>query len=385
MITQVRAAHPTLVLNGIDYFNKLAPYFLNLSYTDNCDGEKADDLQLQLADRDKRFISDWMPDKGTFIDVSIVAERWFSPNATQLSLDCGRFWIDTIDFELPQHTVSIKASSIPTSAHIKASNETRGWENTSLQDIANQIAGENGMSVDWQADVNPRYKRVEQTEQSGLEFLMHRAKDAKLAIKVHRTQIVFFDEEKMEAAEPAFALVYGNAAPQSGMACYRMSGGTFTTRLTDTTKKARVKHNNPGTGKVTSEEFGAEDEDLEDDHVQDVNEDPGDDEPSTVATGGDELRTPREGEDELIGGWDEDSASSSGQRKAKSVVRDANKEKETSTIDLSLGNPLIAAGQTFTLSGVGKYDGKWFVVSAEHTLAPMYDTKLTVRRCLKGY
>src|SRR5262245_61616489 len=166
MITQVRVARPEIILNGEDYYSSLAPYFLNMTYTDNCDGEKADDLQLQLADRDRRFINDWMPDPGVFMDVSILCERWFAPNAATLKMDCGRFWIDTVDFELPQHTVSIKASSIPTDQRIKGGNETRGWEDTSLEDITNQIASENGMLVDWQANYNPKYKRTEQTEES---------------------------------------------------------------------------------------------------------------------------------------------------------------------------------------------------------------------------
>jgi phage protein D len=101
MIVQVRAARPSITLDGQDYYKALAPYLLTFSYTDNCDGKKGDDLSIELADRDKRFINDWMPKKGAFIDAGIVAERWFMPYASDLELDCGRFWIDSIEFELP--------------------------------------------------------------------------------------------------------------------------------------------------------------------------------------------------------------------------------------------------------------------------------------------
>ena len=84
MLGQARSARPAIVLNGTDYYDQLAPYLLDLSYTDNCDGEKADDLQFKLADRDRRFINEWMPDIGVFIDVSVLAERWFAPNAPPL-------------------------------------------------------------------------------------------------------------------------------------------------------------------------------------------------------------------------------------------------------------------------------------------------------------
>jgi uncharacterized protein len=385
MINQVRAARPAIILNGQDYYDALSPYFLSLEYTDNCDGEKADDLSIELADRDKRFISDWMPDKGTFLDVSIVAERWFALNSPSLTLDCGRFWIDSVDFQMPANTVGIKASSLPTTAHIKGTDETRGWENTSLRDIAQQIAGENGMTIDYQSNVNPRYKRIEQNEESALAFLKKRAKDAKLSIKVHRSALVIFDEETYEAAEAKFTVLYGAGPATAGLPCYRMAGGHFETKLTDTLKKAKLRHTKQETGEVTSEDFtagGDDDGDLPDDFSQNVNEDPGSEPDDASDSDGGELR------DEGGGGledWNLDNSSAAGQRKAKSVVREANKDKETASIDLGIGNPLVAAGMTFNLVGVGQFDGKWFVTSAKHTVGPMFITSLEIRRCLEGY
>lgn len=385
MFLQVRTARPSIVLNGADYFGQLAPYFLSLSYTDNCDGERADDLQLHLADRDRRFISDWMPDKGTSLQVSIIAERWFAPNAAGLSLDCGEFWIDNVDFELPQHTVSVKASSIPTDARIKGSEETRGWEKTTLQEIANQIAGENGMSVQWESEYNPRYTRVEQVSQSGLSFLRERAKDCKLSIKVARRKIIFFDESQYEQRAASFTLVYGDM-PGGGGTCYRMSGGHFTTKLTDTTKKASVAHLSPDTGQLHNESFSAG-EDMENNWEQKVNEDPDiDDDEQEAAEQLRRTRTlalPRRA-NEPMEDWSKE-ASGGSQRKAQAVVREANKDKEQATIEMSIGNPLVAAGQTFDLKGVGQFDGRWFIESATHNVGPIYTTKLSVRRCLEGY
>lgn len=382
------------MMNGQDYYSALAPYLLNLSYTDNCDGEKADDLQLQLADRDRKFINEWMPDKGVYIDVSIICERWFSPNGATLSLDCGRFWIDSIEFELPQHTVSVKAGSIPTDQRIKASDETRGWENSSLKDIAQQIAGENNMQLDYQSDVNPRYKRVEQTEESGLRFLKKRANDAKLAIKVHRNTLVFFDEQTYEEKPPSFTLVYGNVPATPGLACYRMSGGHFSTKLTDTTKSAEVAHVNPETGRLTKEKFSADDDELDDELSDKLAEDP-DFEPDEEGEDGTRMKliVPRAEEGSAYWTLDDpkDNAGKgaggkgAAQRRAKAEVRDANKDKENANVEMSIGNPLIAAGMTFQLVGVGQFDGKWFIESATHDVAPMYTTKLNIRRCLEGY
>jgi hypothetical protein len=392
MILQVRSARPEIMVSGKDYFSALAPYFLSMSYTDNCDGKKADDLEIKLADRDKRFISDWMPDKGTFIDAAIIAERWFAPNAAGLKLDCGRFWIDSVEFSLPDHTVSIKASSIPTDAHIKGSDETRGWEKTTLQDVANQIAGENKMTVDWQADHNPKYTRIEQLEESGLGFLKKRAEDAKLSIKVCRSKIIFFDELKYESKAPAMTIVYGDIAGGAGLNCYRMSGGHFVTQLTDKTKKATVTHTSMATGKMSKGFAESSDPELAggkgefSDWVQNVAEGTDDaDEDNEEGDGengngnGDGGRTA--GDPNLTPDWQ---SATSNNLKAQAVVRDKNKDKENAKIQLSIGNPLIAAGTTFVLKGVGQYDGNYFIVSAHHTCGPQFDTELEVRRCLKG-
>jgi phage protein D len=376
MIFEVRRARPEITISGKDYFSKLAPYFLSMSYTDNCDGKKADDLEITLADRDKRFISDWMPSKGTFIDAAIIAERWFSPNAGGLKLDCGRFWIDSIEFTLPDHTVSIKGSSIPTDANIKGTDETRGWEKTTLQDVANQIAQENKMTVKWEADHNPRYSRIEQVEESGLAFLKKRAEDAKLAIKVCRGQIIFFDEKTYESKAPAMTIVYGDTAGGPGLACYRMTGGHFSTQLTDKVKKATVTHASVKTGKTSTGEAESEDEEIdEDQNPQNVSEGTDDADEDAEEGGGGSLR-----EGGLVSSWGE----SGSNLKAESVVRNKNKDKENARIELSIGNPLIAAGTTFVLKGVGQYDGNYFIVSAHHVCGPEFKTELDVRRCLKG-
>jgi len=44
MIVQVRAARPSIMMDGKDWYGELAPYLVSMTYEDNCDGKKADDL-----------------------------------------------------------------------------------------------------------------------------------------------------------------------------------------------------------------------------------------------------------------------------------------------------------------------------------------------------
>ena len=377
MIIQARAARPQITMDGKDYYTSLAPYFVSMSVEDNCDGKKADDLEIRLADRDKRFINDWAPQKGAFLDVGIIAERWFAPFAGAILLDCGRFWIDSVEFSLPDHTVSVKATSIPTNTRIKGSVETRGWEEANLKDLANQIAQENKMeAVDWQSDTNPRYLRTEQHEESALAFLMKRCNDAKLAVKVHRNKIIVYDEQKMEEDEAKFTLLYGNATGAIG-ASYRMAGGTFTSTVVDKIKKAKVKHMDLETGEVQQGEA----EDEEDDGGEEDENDSNTSEDTDSESDGDGIGDPSLRAEE--GSATQYNAADT--LKAKSNLRDKNKHKFVATIHLSIGNPLIASGMTFNLKGVGQYDGKWFIESIKHELGPAFTTDLAARKCLTGY
>lgn len=396
MILQVRTARPSISLGGVDFFNQLAPYLINMTYVDNNDGQKADDLSFELADRDGKFVSSWMPSKGAFLDAGIIVERWFSPISAALKLDCGRFWIDTIEFKLPDRTVTVKGTSIPVGVRLKASAETRPWENGSLRDIAQQIATENKMDgVDWLADNNPRYERTEQHEESCLAFLQKRAEDAKLAIRVHRNKIVVFDEQKLEEAAPKFTLLYGNTMGTAVMGTmFRLAGGHFTTNIADSTKSTKVTHVDPKDGEVKSGQYTAPPEGLEsqgasggageeqDDTYDRANHDPdSDDNSGGSGNGGPILKDyspPPAGLESQGGDVGSDTL-------AKAKTRKKNKNRTEIKAELSIGNPLVAAGQTFMLQGVGQFDGKYIIDSAHHSVGPEYKTELSAHRCLKGY
>jgi len=390
MIIQVRSARPQIILNGEDFYSQLAPYLLHFEYTDSCDGQHADDCQFSLADRDRKFINEWMPAPGATLGAKIQAERWFGPNAATLALDCGTFYIDSIEFDLPQHTVHVKANSIPNDAHGKVSNETRGFENKSLQEIVSQIAGENHLEPKFLAQKNPMYDRVEQVQQSAFQFLRRLAEDAKLEIKIARGQLWLYDPLTLDQQPSSFTLVYGDGAAGADTQTYRMSSGRFRLQVTDLTASTVVSNTDIETGDTSQRQFDSNS------LLQ-----------GTGVGAGESLMNPSTWKDNLNWNSDvksSDSGSGSPQlfdgtgglqyfssdsaeadavlTKAQAKTRDKNKRRYESDIELSIGNPLIASGQTFTLSGCGQFDGMWFIEQAHHVLCPMYDTRIHVRRTL---
>jgi hypothetical protein len=425
ILAKVRTARPSITLNGVDYYNQLAPYLLRFMYTDSCDGAKTDDCQFDLADRDRKFINEWMPIAGATFDASIICERWFALNAAALSLPCGTFYIDSVEFDLPAHTVSIKSNAIPNNTHGKVSNETRPWGDgaqggpgITLKDIAQKICDENPpLQLNYIATRNPQYDRVEQVEESAFQFLKRHAEDAKLEIKVAKGFLIVYDPLTMDQQPPSFTLVYGNVpAPQgTNTRVFRMSGGQFRLQVTDLTASVVINNSDLNDGTTTSRQFDANS--LLPPEVggtgPSVNPNPAPNEsqiPTAVlpeqwkdilnwntdakksGDGGSGSGPPSRdvgvgtGEG-LQSYWSNDaSAGDAALTKAQARAREKNRRHYESDIEMSIGNPLIAAGATFMLVGCGQFDGLWFIETARHVVnPPLYDTFLHVRRTLEGY
>lgn len=407
LIVQTRFARPQIMMNGADFYATLAPYLLSFEYTDSCDGEKGDSISIELDDRDGRFIGPDHPQKGAFFDCSIACVNWRAPG-DNVSLECGRFWIDDVSFSGPPDVLTIKANSIPTDSKVKAKQSTRAWENTDLKKVADQIAGESQMSVKWEGEDSPQFKRLEQTESSDLAFLKKKAKDCGLSIKVSKRQIIFFDEQKYEEKPPSFTLAKGNPATVPDLV--PMRSYHFSTKFTDTAKSATVSYVNPETGRLTKETAEApEAMGYADGYKGEltINENPGY-MPDQGGGGGsarelDDVLVPfaHQPTDYVTPNYKDPSPSKNrgkgaggnkvAKRKAKKELRDKNKEAtkagdKSNTFGIEIfGWPLIAAGQTCMVQGFGFYDGKYFVVSARHKVGGEYETSLSIRKCLEGY
>jgi hypothetical protein len=367
-----------------------------------------------------------MPDIGVFIDVSVLAERWFAPNAPPLKLDCGRFWIDTVDCEFPEQTVTIKGSSLPTAIRIKSVTETRNWQSNNLKNIAQQICDENPpLKLRWEAKTNPRYVATEQTEESALQFLKKRAEDAKIAIKAHKGELIFFDEQDYEARPAVFTLLYGSAqASDAGLPAFHLAEAHFSINLVDGLKGATVKSVDMGDGKIKEGTWKPDqllppgpatipppeavppsgisgggnvpaggrgagtvsqseiDDAAAAERDDNLNYNPGDDDTDSEGGDGGGLREDP-GSGLLV--WNPPDADSNISLKAKAHVRKRNKRIKEGEVTMAIGNPLIVAGSCCNLNGFGQYDGKWFIQSVTHSIGPSYKTKMKIRLCLNGY
>lgn len=191
-MAMIRHVEPTIKIAGQDVTKDLTPFLLSISYTDNLSGE-ADDLTVTLMDKDRLFISDWMPTLSDTLSVSLTKNGGAGLVET---LDLGTFEIDEIEAGSPPSVFKIKAVSVSQNSALRQRDESRAWENVKLSEIAGDIAAAAGVSLFYKAPDDPTVARAEQQEQSRLAFLEKLCRDNFLGFEGQRRATDYLRRER---------------------------------------------------------------------------------------------------------------------------------------------------------------------------------------------
>ena len=345
-----RQVIPLISYNGKEITEDIAPYLISMSYTDNMSGA-ADDISITFEDRKGIWISDWFPDRGATLDISIVTRNWEKMGIETLPL--GLFSIDTIEASSMPSQVELKAVSIPENNEIRGVDRTRSWEKAELKTIANDVAKGAGMALVYDTQENTVIDRAEQTEQSDLSFLLKLCEDHGLALKICKNQVVIFDESAYEQVEPSITIVKPGSTYNyqkgmryiDGITGWRMSAVTR-----DIYKACHVQCNDSESGENIEATFT----------------DPNKKEGKTLEVK-EQVKTIAEAE-----------------KLAKKRLREKNSEEWSISLDL-IGDTSLLAGMTVYVTGFGKFDGKYISITARHDIGNGYTTSIDLRRCLDGY
>lgn len=335
-----RRAGLEVTYNSVDITADLRPHLKTWVYTDNMSGQ-SDDMQITLEDRQQLWIGSWFPEKGASLTSTVVREHWGGHGQKNI-LALGKFEIDEVDIDYPPSTVIVKALSVPEgSASLRGEPKNKAWEGTTLKGIAGAIAGDNGMGLLFDSDYNPSYDRMEQTEETDLEFLQKLCTDAGMSLKVAEGKIILFDDAKYEAAGPVATIQRGVTDIISFSA---------RTTLNGVYKACTVEYTNAKTKETYKYTFTA---------------------PNTPATGKTLHVNQR--------------VTSVGQAAAlaKRKLRQENSKETEFSITLP-GDTKYLAALTVQLAGFGVFDGKYIIVQAIHR-GSKYTVELKLRRCLEGY
>lgn len=349
-MTKSRRIDISTKYNNKDISNDLKPYILSLSYNDVISGQ-ADDVQITLEDKNDIWKSDWFPDKGATLSISLISNAWDNLNDISKTFSIGLFEIDEIDCKGYPQTIDIKAISIPDNNTLRGVERTKSWEKTELKVIAKEKADNANMELYWDTDINPILDRTEQTQQSDLSFLLQLCNDQGLALKICNNQIIIFDEEKYEQAEAHITIIKPNTTYQAkeNMTYIKCLNYDFRSKIRDIYASCHVKYQQSKTNQVIETTF-------------------------TVPNKKGKTLEVKEQVENLA----------EAERLAKKRLREKNKEETTGNLNM-IGNFNLVAGSVVNVLGFGVFDGKYIITNAKHDVSNGYNTSIDIRRCLDGY
>ena len=328
-------------IGGHDASSFVDPHLLDFSFKDNAGG-KADEVQLTLHDRDGKWIGPWRPQKGTAITASITVHDWEREGHT-VTLPCGTFKADEIEFSGPPDKVKIKAVTSALTTGLRDEDKTRAWENFSLKNLAGQLATENGLELMYDGPEHG-FARQDQREESDLGFLQRLANERGMVCKVHDGKLVVYSAAGADASKAVITI-----PKQGGM--YSPTSYSFKESSSKTGYKgAKVAYTDSTTGTTHTAEVAAPGADATDEKMLQLNK--------RVESERDAMRL------------------------GASELRDKNKEKNKATLEF-MGNPAVVAGVVIAVTGFGCFDGSWFVESCEHKIGSGYKTSVEIRKTLK--
>lgn len=188
----MRRAAVTISIKGHDVTLDLMPHLVSLTYTDKAD-EELDDLQIVLEDREGLWQGDWLPQAGDIIEASIQTENWREIGTVE-ELPCGKFEVDEMELESSAEggdVVTVKAVPAAVKSSLMLQKKTRSWEKTPITTVISDIAGAAGLDTLYRGP-ELVYERVEQRQESDLEFMQRITKEQglRLAVKSDRVVVV---------------------------------------------------------------------------------------------------------------------------------------------------------------------------------------------------
>ncbi|EMX9753035.1 phage protein D [Salmonella enterica] len=319
---------PVFVLryNLKDITHDITAYATSITFTDKLSGE-SDELEVELEDSEQRWRDAWYPGMGDTLALQLGFQG-------KPLTDCGGFSIDEIELSGPPDSVSIRGRSAPVTRAMRTKSN-RGFENTTLAAIAGRIARKHKLKLEGQ--IEPlTLERITQYGESDLAFLKRLANDYGYMVKVTPQKLIFSHLGKLRDAP-----VIRTITPQE------VSRWTLRDTLHEVYKGVKNKHQNSQTRTLVT--FNA-------------------DNTTTTRTEKKSSSSGMSTSSDIINTSDRVQNDEEASAKGKAKLDRKNEYKHAGTLSLE-GDLSLRAGASVMLSGFGKSDGKWLIISARHSLA----------------
>lgn len=324
-----RQATASVTYNGKRIDTKLAEYLQSFSYTDVASGE-SDSLSLSINDRDRKWIRSWFPSKGDTMAATIIMKSWNRDGDTK-RLNCGAFAIDDFSFSGTPIKLKLEALALPTDSSFKETSRTKTYENTTLENIGQEIAGRAGIQLYYEAPTIS-IEKVEQSEKDDCSFYNELVKLYGFAMKIYKSKIVVFSEATYEKRKSVATLTEQNIEPN----------WSWNTKLCKTYTGAHYEYTNNDKNQTITVDVG--------------------------------------GGNRILKVTDAASNAAEAERITLAKVNEANKSDTTMSVTLTMANRSIIATSCVTISGLGKLNGKYYVEKVTWDIGSGCKQKLELRK-----
>ena len=342
--------------DGVDISQPINKDLISLSYTDN-EEDEADDLQIKLQDRSKKWLGQWLNDtmqaaaygikngtKGLTISAGVVQSK---PNGKVYKADFGFFELDQLKSSGPPSNILIKGTSLPYSNGIRTEERDKSWEGYTLKRIGQEIASNGGLGFLYDCPDDPAYSRVEQAKQTDIAFLQQLCHDNGKSLKISGLKLIIFDQARYESMK-AISTIQWLDGTYTKYDLSTQDGDTHYDQCT-------VIYYDAAKGTKYEATANADDYDAEaKEH--------------TVCT---------------VTNRKVSSAAEAAELAAK-ILRLHNKYEKTCSFTM-IGNPMLGAGLTMEVKGFGLWDEKYIIKQCKHEIGSGgYTTKITLRTIPEG-
>ncbi|MBP3633638.1 MAG: hypothetical protein J6J43_03590 [Oscillospiraceae bacterium] len=173
----------------------IAPYVENLTYVDNA-ADDSDTIDITLDAQDRKWLWDWMPQKGTTLYPRLLGHDWNRPG-DERAIDCGLFVVDDVNYSDTPTTLQLGGVSKPSDSNFSETDRATTWKNTSVKRIGETIAARYGLGFTYDAE---DYE-IECDEQDGTDSSYYNSlcQNYGLVLKVYARRLWVYDREAYKA------------------------------------------------------------------------------------------------------------------------------------------------------------------------------------------
>jgi Phage tail baseplate hub (GPD) len=260
----LRSAEPIITYAGQNVTPSWAPKLKHLVWkksVGNSTEKNADSITISMSDEDGYLRQNFDLKAKQPLKLQIESRNWNYPGEVLLS-EVTEMEISRVEIEGTKDSgtlVVLTASSIPPTCGFRLTKKSRSAVQTTVKDIATQVAKDQGWSLQYTTSVNPTVKYAEQHDQSDAAFLQRFCIEHDLYFRVRNKVLIIGSMQELEKQKPKGTIVCPRAGVPGGINGRGIISWRLVEDVEDTYANSLLQNKDVKTGEVST--GFAEDED----------------------------------------------------------------------------------------------------------------------------